>query len=145
MPERGAFLIEEPPAAPPTLPTFDIPPPTLPTYPLPEPLPSSHIPAETAHWSPALQPAVLIEARAPLRLWGALAAGGERRSTGDLGIGVGASGGVAMLDARLGGGMELTAHSPSRLSAERAWQTWGLAGVVWGLALARLVPRALVE
>ena len=99
---------------------------------------------EEAHWSAALQPSMLVQERTPLPLWGSLGASGERRSTAEFGLGAAAAGGVATLSGRLGGGVELTVHSPSRFSAERAWSTWGLAGVVWGRPVERLQLAGLL-
>lgn len=145
-PDLGGFLIDGPPPAPqpPPLPTFDVPPPPLSPYPIPERALGSHIPAEVAHWSPALQPTVLVQSRPPRSAWFALGAGGERRSTDELGVGAGLAGGLATRDMRLGGGVELTVHSPSRLDSERAWSTLGLAGVVWGQPVERLRLTGLI-
>lgn len=148
-PSLGDFLSDDPvPAAPaaspPPLPIFEVSPPPLSAYPRLEGRPSSHIPAEEVRWSPALQPSLLITSRTPPPLWGSLGVSGERRSTGDFGASVGAAGGTVMLDGRLGGGIEVTAHSISRFSAERAWSTWGLAGVAWGRPVEHLRLAALL-
>ena len=144
-PALGDFLTDAPaPPPPPPLPTFEVSPPTLSVYPQPERLPDSHIPAEEIHWSPALQPSVLISSSPRLTLWAAVGAAGERRSTEEFGIGAAVAGGVEMLDRTLGVGLELTGHSPSRFSAERAWSTWGVAGTVWGRPAARLQVTGLL-
>jgi hypothetical protein len=135
-PDLSDFLDTPPPA--PVLPDFPVPAPVLPPLVLPPPTSEAHIPAEVATWPEALRPALIVAERAPLALWGAASVGGERRSTASLGVSGGVSGGVSMLSARLGLGLDLSAHSPTRRDDGRAWSTWGAAGTLWVRPVERL-------
>ena len=49
-----------------------------------------------------------------------------------------------MLEGRLGLGLDLSVHSPSRLDTERAWDTLGAAGVLWVSPIDRLTIGGLI-
>ncbi|MDG1479850.1 MAG: hypothetical protein P8R54_09670 [Myxococcota bacterium] len=129
-PDLGDFLEAEPPPAQP-LPTFEIPAPPLAPFALTEPPPTRYIPHELATWSEALRPQLIISERPPLLLWGAASASGEQRSMSGPGVSGGVSGGISMLSSKLGLGLDLSGHSPTRVDASRAWSTWGAAGMLW--------------
>ena len=134
-PDLSEFLEEEEPPPPPPppqpLPTFEIPAPPLAPFVSTALPPTRYIPHETATWPEVLHPELIISEPPPLLLWGAASAGGEQRSTASLGLSGGVSGGISMFSSRLGLGLDLSGHSPTRFEASRAWSTWGAAGMLW--------------
>ncbi len=143
-PDLSEFLEEEPPPPAQPLPTFEIPAPPLAPFIPPEQTFTRYVPHELATWPEALHPQLIVSDRPPLLPWGAASVSGEQRSTSGPGLSGGLSGGLSMLSSRLGLGLDLSGHSPARFDADRAWSTWGAAGVLWVRPAERLQLSGLL-